>query len=98
MKILELSSGFFALVKTNREFLYFEDFKDLEKEIGFNKTFELFMNSVYLNLSNFSPTIFSLGFDQYKICFPSGRVEFITSSNKDFLSKFQNNYKLIEGN
>jgi len=98
MKILELSSGSFALIKENREILYFDNFEDLEKDFGFNKTFELFLNSEYLNLSNFSPTIFSLEFDQYKICFQNGRVEFITSSNKDFLLKFKNNYKLIEGN
>jgi hypothetical protein len=97
MKILELSSGSFALIKENREILYFDNFEDLEKDFGFNKTFELFLNSEYLNLSNCFPTVFSLGFDKYKICFPNGRVEVLSSITKDFLLKFKNNYKLIEG-
>lgn len=96
MKLLELSSGFFSLIKENGDIFYFRSFEEVEKDFGFEKTFELFLNSDYLNLSNYTPVIFSLGFNNYKICFLSGRTEFITSSDRDFLNKFKDNYKIIE--
>lgn len=46
MKLFELEDGSFYLVKANGETSFIKDPEELEIHFGFNKSFELLLNSI----------------------------------------------------
>lgn len=93
MKLFELSTGNFKLIKENGELHTFHSEKEIVQELGGDLAFELLLQSEYKDIKGSTPTYFYTPIRKY-VVYENGREVEINS--RDDLLKYKSNLNVIK--
>lgn len=95
MKLFELSTGNFKLVKEDGSLKTFSCVEEIYKELSLDNSLILLFSSEYLQIKDSKPQIFTTKIDgKYRVLYENGRVEMLEASKCSFV-KFNGNYRKI---